>query len=184
MPEVPSTCPERRRMLASAAASSRQHRSPSCSMVPVDGGARAPGAPFAGSRVSRDRPALRIARRAASVGTSFYLAVAVLGGLLLFIVAVQSAWSVAMILQPRELLGSESVVYDKAARVYRGEPLYQPLDRAPYSVAAYTPLYYALAGLGMAIFGPGFGPGRAISFIAGLAAALLVRYLAARRARD
>jgi hypothetical protein len=110
-------------------------------------------------------------------------AVVVLGGLLLFLVAVQFAWSVAMILQPRELLGSESIVYDKAARVFRGEPLYQPLDRPPYTVAAYTPLYYALAGETMAIFGPGFGPGRAISFVAGIATALMVGTLTAQRAR-
>jgi hypothetical protein len=105
-------------------------------------------------------------------------------GLLLFLVVVQSAWSIAMILQPRELLGSESIVYDKAARVFRGESLYQPLDGPPYSVTAYTPLYYALAGASMAIFGPGFGPGRVISFAAGTATALMVGLLVAQRARS
>jgi hypothetical protein len=62
--------------------------------------------------------------------------------------------------------------------------LYQPLDQSPFTVAAYTPLYYAVvAGLqGLAL--PGFSPGRVASFAAGLCAAILVGVLAARRMAD
>ncbi len=37
----------------------------------------------------------------------------------------------------------EAIVYDLAARVLRGEPLYQPLDRAPYVVVAYAAVLLA-----------------------------------------
>jgi hypothetical protein len=110
--------------------------------------------------------------------------VAVLAGLLLFIVIVQFGWTLAVILYPGEVLYSEAVVYDKAARILRGEALYQPLDRPPYTVAAYTPLYYWLAAGLQAVVGPGFGPGRGLSFIAWLATAGLVGYLAARCLSD
>jgi hypothetical protein len=109
--------------------------------------------------------------------------VAVLGGLLLFIVIVQVGWSIAVILYPGEVLYSEAVVYDKAARLLRGQALYQPLDRPPYTVTAYTPLYYWLAA-GLQAVDPGFGPGRGLSLIAWLATAGLVGHLAARLLSD
>jgi hypothetical protein len=41
-----------------------------------------------------------------------------------------------------------SLIYDHAARLLRGEALYQSLDGPPYTIANYTPLYYWLvAGL-------------------------------------
>jgi hypothetical protein len=111
-------------------------------------------------------------------------AVAALGGALAFIAIVQLGWSVAAILSPEELNYGEAIVYSLATRVVHGEPLYQPLDRPPYTVAAYTPLYYwAAAGL-QALFGPGFWPGRCVSFIAGLLTASLVARLAAGQAGD
>jgi hypothetical protein len=112
------------------------------------------------------------------------LGLLVLGSLLALITIVQFVLSAAVILQPREVLYGEAMVYDHAARLLRGEPLYQPLDRPPYTVAAYTPLYYWLAAGLQAVFGPGFGPGRGLSFAAGLAAASLVARITALRARD
>jgi hypothetical protein len=107
-------------------------------------------------------------------------ALALTGGLLVFIATVQALLSLLTLFQPWEVEYGEAIVYDQAARLVRGEPLYQPLDRPPYAVAAYTPLYYVLAGGLQATFGPGFAPGRALSFIAGLAAASLVGYLTRR----
>lgn len=76
----------------------------------------------------------------------------------------------------------EPVVYGQAARLLTGQPLYQPIDREPLTVAAYTPLYYwAAAGL-QYVVGPGFGPGRALSLLSGLVSAILVGVLAGRRA--
>ena len=162
----------------------RAHRLPACSPLQIDGIVGTSGGPFAPSGDRANSPSPGTSRYPTLSSARLQPAVIALSGLLLFLVVVQSAWSIAMILQPRELLGSESIVYDKAARIFRGEPLYQSLDRPPYTVTAYTPLYYLLAGESMAIFGPGFGPGRAISFGAGIATALMVGRLTAQRARS
>ncbi|MCC7103632.1 MAG: glycosyltransferase family 39 protein [Chloroflexi bacterium] len=63
----------------------------------------------------------------------------------------------------------------------RGEALYQPFGQPPYTVTAYTPVFYWLAALLQAAFGPGFAPGRVLSFGAGVVAAILVGQIAARR---
>jgi hypothetical protein len=103
--------------------------------------------------------------------------------LLTLLVLKQAVWSAAAVAQPRELMYGEAVLYDHAARLLRGEALYQPLDRAPFSITIYTPLYYwVVAGLHAAV-GPGFGPGRLLSSVAVLAAAALVGTLTAQRLR-
>ncbi len=75
---------------------------------------------------------------------------------------------------------AEPVVYGQALRIVWGEPLYQPLDRSPLTVAAYTPLYYWAAATLQILVGPGFGPGRALSLACGIAAAIMVGILASR----
>jgi hypothetical protein len=112
------------------------------------------------------------------------LALATLGGLLALLAVVHVGQGIALIIEPGEAMYGEAVVYNVAARMLRGEQLYQPLDRPPYTVAAYTPLYYWLAAGLQATVGPGFGPGRVLSFLAGLTTVSLVAYLAARRLRD
>jgi hypothetical protein len=113
-----------------------------------------------------------------------FLGLAVIGGLLGLVTIVQCLLSVAVILVPREALYGEAMVYDHAARLLRGEPLYQPLDRPRYTVAAYTPVYYLLGAGLQALIGPGFAPGRSLSFVAGLTSAILVAHLVTRRLRD
>ena len=121
------------------------------------------------SRQNREMPFLRAA------------APAVVALLLALLVLKQAVWSSAAVAQPRELMYGEAVLYDHAARLLRGQALYQPLDRAPFTITIYTPLYYwAVAGLRAAV-GPGFGPGRALSSVAVLAAAALVGALTAQR---
>ena len=62
-------------------------------------------------------------------------------------------------------------------------PAALPTDRqSPYTVLAYTPLYYWLAAGLQAFIGPGFGPGRVLSMVAGVAAAAILGGIAARRA--
>jgi len=78
----------------------------------------------------------------------------------------------------------EPIVYGQAARLVAGEPLYQHLDRAPFTVAAYTPVYYALAAGLQAVVGSGFASGRALSYAAGLMASVAVAWLTARHARS
>src|SRR5216684_4853455 len=71
--------------------------------------------------------------------------------------------------ESQQLDYGEPIVYGTAARLITGQPLYQPLDRSPFTVTSYTPLYYVLVALGQSVAGPGFGPGRAISLVAGVA---------------
>jgi hypothetical protein len=104
-----------------------------------------------------------------------------LGALLAVLAIANLATALAVIAVPQELFYAEAVVYNLAARLLHGEPLYQPLGQAPYTVAAYTPLYY-WAGAGLrAVFGPGFAPGRALSLASGLFVAVAVGYTVARR---
>jgi hypothetical protein len=76
---------------------------------------------------------------------------------------------------------AEPVIYGQAMRLVSGEPLYQPLDQPPFTVAAYTPLYYALGALLQSTVGSGFAPGRLLSLAAGVVTALLVGVTAGRR---
>jgi hypothetical protein len=71
----------------------------------------------------------------------------------------------------------EPIVYGISARLVTGEPLYQPIDRPPYTAAAYPPLYYTLGGLAQAVCGPGFAAGRLLSTVAGLVTAALAARL-------
>ena len=103
---------------------------------------------------------------------------------LAYVAAAQLARSVVVMLAPWEQMYGESIIYDQAQRLLRGEPLYMPYDRPPHSVAAYTPLYYWIAAALQAAFGPGFLAGRVVSLLSGLAAAALVGCVAWRRTGD
>jgi hypothetical protein len=111
--------------------------------------------------------------RRAALGVSALAFLAVLAG------ATVAAAGLAVV-QPRGLDYAEAVVYGQAMRVVSGEALYQPIDRAPYTVAAYTPLYYWLAAALQVVAGAGFGPGRLLSLVAGLVTAVLVGVTAGR----
>src|SRR5438445_13232192 len=78
------------------------------------------------------------------------------------------------VVQPVAIDYGEPVVYGQASRLLTGQALYQPIDRPPFTVAAYTPLYYWAAAALPAVFGPGFGPGRALSLVCGAASAVLL----------
>jgi hypothetical protein len=103
---------------------------------------------------------------------------------LAFVALAQIARAVVVLLPPWEQMYGESIIYDQAQRLLRGEPLYMPYDRPPYTVAAYTPLYYWLGAALQAWAGPGFLPGRVVSLVAGLAAAGLAGCVAWRRTGD
>ena len=78
------------------------------------------------------------------------------------------------VVQPVGLDYAEPVVYGQAMRIVSGEPLYQPIDRRSFTVAAYTPLYYWMAAALQVVVGPGFWPGRLLSLVAGVVTALVV----------
>jgi MFS family permease len=85
------------------------------------------------------------------------------------------------VIQPFSVEYGESVVYGHAMRIVQGEPLYQPFDVPPYTVLNYPPLFYWLAAALQALVGPGFGSGRVLSLLAGLASAAAVGTVASRR---
>ena len=121
------------------------------------------------------------ARRPPLIGVVLLVAA---GCLVLVLAADRIARGVAAIQSPVEAMYGESIIYAQAARLLHGVPLYQPLDRPPFTVAAYTPLYYVLvAGLQLLPLPP-FVPGRVLSFAAMLVAVLIVGWLAARRTGD
>jgi hypothetical protein len=86
--------------------------------------------------------------------------------------------------QHQQLEYEEPIVYAEAGRFLKGEALYQPLDRPPYTIVAYTPLYFKLVSELQGHIAPGFTPGRVVSYAAGLASAVAVAWLAARFARS
>jgi len=110
--------------------------------------------------------------------------VALCAACLAFLLLVNFGWIVSTLATPREAMYHEAVVYDHAARILRGEPLYQPIEGPPYTIAPYMPVYYHLAAGLRGVFGPGFGPGRGLSVVAGLVAAGLVAWLTTRLAGD
>ena len=127
------------------------------------------------SESERSELAARRTRRLAFVGLGVPLGLIVLAHLLL---------NVLLFATPSEVNYGESIVYNQAARLVRGEPLYQPLGQAPYTVTAYMPLYYWLAATLQATVGPGFGPGRIATFGFGLVATALLSLLTLRCTRD
>ncbi|MFN0072448.1 MAG: hypothetical protein ACKVVP_13270 [Chloroflexota bacterium] len=105
-------------------------------------------------------------------------------GLLAMLALIQLSRAIVAIMSPIEAMYGEAIIHDQAARLLRGEPLYQPLTSPPYAVAAYTPVYYYLAAALQAVWGAGFGPGRMASFLAGLLVVALVSRLTLQRTGD
>lgn len=103
------------------------------------------------------------------------------GALLTILTALHLGQGVLAFGRLAEIEYEEAVIYDQVGRVLRGSPLYQPIDRPPFDVAAYTPLYFYAAAALRALFGDGFAPGRGLSFAAGLLSAAFVAFLGARR---
>ena len=117
-----------------------------------------------------------------SIRWARYLALGILVAALGLIVAARLAQGVDRVLDVQFAEYGESIVYGQALRVAKGEALYHPLDRPPYSVTAYTPLFYLTAAAIQKFVGPGFVWGRLLSFSSGLVAAGLVASLTARGA--
>ncbi len=85
------------------------------------------------------------------------------------------------VIEAHSLDYGEAPVYSLALRVVTGQPLYQPIDRYPFTIANYTPLFYWVGAALYSLIGPGFGPGRVLSLIAGVFTAVLLGLIAARR---
>jgi hypothetical protein len=135
---------------------------------------------------SVDRPIEVSALEGASASRVSARAVAVSMLGVLLVIDSLNAFAIGLLgaASPRQLDYGEPIVYGQASRILNAEALYQSVGGPPYTVTAYTPLYYVLvAGLRVE-FGPGFVWGRAASLLACLATVLVVAYLAARIAKD
>src|SRR5436309_1273277 len=76
--------------------------------------------------------------------TRFYVpaGIAAVVGLLTALSIGQLNSSVAQLPKLGEVQFGEALIYAQSFRLLHHEPLYQPLDRAPFTIALYTPLYY------------------------------------------
>jgi hypothetical protein len=123
--------------------------------------------------------------RAAAGGTGWSVIGRSAAVLVLCLLALPAAATVAAagwaVVQAVGLDYAEPVVYGLAMRLVSGETLYQSIDTAPFTVAAYTPVYYWMAAALQVLVGTGFGPGRLLSLITGCVAAVLVGVIAGRR---
>jgi hypothetical protein len=76
-----------------------------------------------------------------------------------------------------EFTYGESWLLDGARRMARGEPLYTPTDQLPLMHIAYTPVYYAIVGALLRVFGDsGYTTGRAVSLAATLVGTVVLAW--------
>jgi hypothetical protein len=78
---------------------------------------------------------------AADSGRAGILTAMLLGCGLVAVAISKLSYGVAAVGARRELNYGESFVYGRAPAVVSGLPLYHALDQAPFTIAAYTPLY-------------------------------------------
>jgi len=122
-------------------------------------------------------------QRSTSAEIVSYLIVGVLATSLAAMAAIQLRWALAFLQWPVEVMYGEALIHDHAARLLRGEALYQPIGHPSFSIAAYTPVFYLLMAGAQALFGPSLGPGRIVSIVATVVTAGLLGALAARQGR-
>lgn len=96
---------------------------------------------------------------------------------------IQVRWAVAFVRWPLEIMYGEALIVDHAARIVHGQALYQPLGQPSYSLASYTPVFYALLAATQTVFGPSLTIGRVISLSACVLACALLGLIAAGRGR-
>ena len=97
----------------------------------------------------------------------------VIGVLLLYFWAfLDHAWHVVSF--PFQLDYGEMPELNRAWLLSQGRPIYVDWSRPPYQMANYTPLYSAVAAVGVALAGPQFFTGRAISLASSLLSGLAI----------
>jgi hypothetical protein len=103
-------------------------------------------------------------------------------GLITMYLVVFSAAALERLARPLdELIYGESWLLDGARRVARGEGLYGPPTQLPLMHYAYTPLYYAIVGGLIRIFGDsGYTLGRLVSIVSTLGGALALAWTVRR----
>ncbi len=105
-------------------------------------------------------------------GTSLLPVITVMLGLMMVVQVLLFALRAYRTLSfPYQIDYGEGPILQIAMRVAQGETMYPPVNRPPYAIASYEPLYYLLCALGVKLLGPGFLFGRLISFASTLAIA-------------
>ena len=99
------------------------------------------------------------------VGISCYLAIQ-------FCLYIQYAANMAVF--PYEVDSGEGLSLHRALSLSRGQNIYSPIDRPPYTVANYPPIYDFILAAFFKIAGPGLLIGRLVSIISTLAAGFLI----------
>ena len=114
-------------------------------------------------------------RRSNAVPIALWAFVAGLIGVYLVLFGLTAATRLARPLE--ELSYGESWLLDGARQIAHGEGLYAPPNQVPLMQIAYTPVYYALVGLFVRLFGDsGYTLGRAVSLGATLVGALALTW--------
>jgi hypothetical protein len=84
---------------------------------------------------------------------------------------------------PYQLDYGEGPILQIALRVADGGQMYPPIDRPPYVIASYMPLYYLLSALGVKLTGPSFLFGRLLSLAGAVAIAVFAGLIVWDRTR-
>lgn len=112
-------------------------------------------------------------RESGSQGRSLLpLVAAILGAALTIHILIFFLHAYQAVTFPYQLDYGEGPILQIALRVAQGGDMYPPVDRPPYLIASYLPLYYLLSALGVRLTGPSFLFGRLLSLAAAVAIAV------------
>jgi hypothetical protein len=75
---------------------------------------------------------------------------------------------------PFELDYGEGPIFDQTRRLIAGERIYRPIDRPPYAISNYPPVYHVVSGVLGLLVGDVLAAGRLVSFASAVAIAVLI----------
>ncbi len=105
--------------------------------------------------------------------------------LLVFAAVVALAFSAAALAFPYEIDYGEAPLIDQAVRLAAGETIYRSnLAAPPYTISNYPPLYIATLAVFVPWTGPAFWPGRLVTLLSTLSAALFIALIVQTTTRD
>jgi hypothetical protein len=108
---------------------------------------------------------------------------AILGAALLLHILVFFLHAYQAVTFPYQLDYGEGPILQIALSVAQGGEMYPPIDRPPYLIASYLPLYYLLSALGVKLTGPAFLFGRLLSLAGAVAIAVFSALIVWERTR-
>jgi len=106
------------------------------------------------------------------------LGLSLLAAYLLFRFWVFVAQSTTVVSYPFEVCAGEGILLNQGRLLAQGDSIYGPIGDYPFLISHFPPVLPVLLALGVKLFGIAFWPGRAISFLSSMAAALSIYWLA------